>query len=191
MTRRRLLAGLVALLAGLMLLLAARGQRWLSWLVDALRPRLDPHAPTGPLSPEEMAAVVAFAEILVEGRPLSLVERGYVVEHVDERVRTQPGYLALYRASAAELDRVAATRFAPLSSETRLGVVLRHRLVVSDVRRRELFGLTRRSALALRALAVPDLLWGYYLSPAGWAVVGYATFPSRCADLVRYTMREP
>src|SRR2546422_7827598 len=31
--------------------------------------------------------------------------------------------------------------------------------------------------------ALPIFLAGYYGSPAGWAVVGYATFPGRCGDL--------
>ena len=34
----------------------------------------------------------------------------------------------------------------------------------------------------VRTRAVPDLIGGYYGSPAGWAVVGYQSFPGRCGD---------
>jgi hypothetical protein len=37
---------------------------------------------------------------------------------------------------------------------------------------------------------VRDLVGGYYNSPAGWAVVGYAHFPGRCGDLGRYVRPE-
>jgi len=43
---------------------------------------------------------------------------------------------------------------------------------------------------AIRTRAVPDLIGGYYGSPAGWAVVGYTTFPGRCEDLTRYVRAE-
>jgi len=42
----------------------------------------------------------------------------------------------------------------------------------------------------VREKAVPDLINGYWRSPAGWAAVGYGVFPGRCGDLTRYTRPE-
>ena len=42
-------------------------------------------------------------------------------------------------------------------------------------------------ASLVRTRVVPNLIAGYYASPAGWAVVGYDVFPGRCGDLARYT----
>ena len=43
---------------------------------------------------------------------------------------------------------------------------------------------------AVLTRAVKDLIGGYYSYPAGWATVGYDTFPGRCGDLMRYTRPE-
>ena len=41
--------------------------------------------------------------------------------------------------------------------------------------------------LAIRSRVIPDLIEGYWSSPAGWAAVGYTTFPGLCGSLARYT----
>jgi hypothetical protein len=48
----------------------------------------------------------------------------------------------------------------------------------------------RREELTVRALAVPELIAGYYRCAAGWAVVGYVAYPGRCGDPRRYTRAE-
>jgi hypothetical protein len=48
----------------------------------------------------------------------------------------------------------------------------------------------RRRAVAIERILVPDLIRGYYESAAGWALVGYSTFPGQCGDLASYTRAE-
>jgi hypothetical protein len=73
----------------------------------------------------------------------------------------------------------------------RATLVIRYHLGSSDVQPGEPLGPLPEQARAVRTQAVPDLIGGYYRSPAGWAVVEYRTFPGRCGDLARYTGPEP
>jgi len=189
-TRRsilQLLAGAAG--AALALLLLWRPQRLAQLVSLRFKPRLDATAP-GVLSKRETETIVAFAAILVEGRELDAQETSYVVEHVTDRAGKTPGYLALYRKTAGLLDRLAGAPFSSLPLEQRIGLMVRHRFTDRDVRIREYLRPWGRETLAVRALAVPDLVGGYYFSPAGWAAVGYRAFPSRCGDLTRYTRAE-
>jgi hypothetical protein len=189
-TRRRILQLLLgAAGAALALLVFWRPQRLAQLVSLRFRPSLDATAP-GVLSEREMRTIVAFTAVLVEGRELAAQEAGYVVEHVTDRAGNTPGYRALYRRTADLLDRLAGAPFADLQLESRAALLVRHRLTDSDVRIREYLLPWGREALAVRVLAVPDLIGGYYLSPAGWAAVGYEAFPSRCGDLTRYTSAE-
>lgn len=142
------------------------------------------------LSKGEMETIVAFAAVLVEGRELDPQEAGYVAEHVTDKAGKTPGYLALYRKTAGLLDRLAGAPFSSLSLEKRTDLMTRHGLTDYDVRIREYLLPWSRETLTVRALTVPDLIAGYYFSPAGWAAVGYRVFPSRCGDLMRYTGAE-
>ncbi len=63
-------------------------------------------------------------------------------------------------------------------------------LAASGVRPGEDLGRFPDEMRSLRTRAVPDLIGGYYASPAGWAAVGYDTFPGRCGELTRYTRPE-
>ena len=173
----------------LTLLLFWRPQRLARLVSLRFRPRLDATAP-GVLSEREMRTIVAFTAVLVEGRELAVPEAGYVVEHVTDRAGTTPGYLSLYRKTAGLLDRLAGAPFESLPLKQRASLMVRHRLTDSDVRIREYLLPWGREALAVRVLAVPDLIGGYYLSPAGWAAVGYEAFPGRCGNLTRYTSAE-
>ena len=190
MTRRRLLQiALVAL--GAMVILISWRPAWLAGaLARRLRPRLDSSSPTGLLSAQEIQTVVAFAEIVVGGRALAPVERGHVQEHIGERTQATPGYLALYRSTSVLLDSLAGGSFWALDRAGRAGIVSRHDLGNADVRIREYLWPFRRREQSVRALAVPDLVAGFYASPAGWALVGYTVFPGRPGDLVRYTKAE-
>ena len=190
MTRRSAFLAVGVGLAAVALWLFLRPwQRLWRW-AEALRPRLDASSPSGSLSEQEMKTVLAFGEVLVAGAVLPPAERGYLAEHIDDRTQRRPGYLSLYRATADTLDRLAQARFAALAVADRVGLMLRYRLTVPEVRAREHLLPFRRRELAIRALAVPDLIAGYYASPAGWGAVGYAVFPGRCSDLVRYTRAE-
>ena len=142
-----------------------------------------------PLSAAEMEDLVAFGEVLVEGRTLSPAERRYLVEHIagpDERA--SPEYLALYRTTVELLDRLAGRRFASLDIGERIALI-----VAPSPGCRRTGRATRTSGRSptklrvVRTRVVPDLIGGYYGSPAGWAVVGYDSFPGRCGDLTRYT----
>jgi len=189
-TRRRILQLLLGTAASVLALLVFwRPQRPAQLVSLRFRPRLDATAP-GVLSEREMRTMVAFTAVLVEGRELAVPEAGYVVEHVTDRAGKTPGYLSLYRKTAGLLDRLAGAPFESLPLKQRASLMVRHRLTDSDVRIREYLLPWDREALAVRVLAVPDLIGGYYLSPAGWAAVGYEAFPSRCGDLTRYTSAE-
>jgi hypothetical protein len=129
--------------------------------------------------------------VLVAGNAFSPDERGYLVDHIEDRVKRGGGYyLSLYRTTVGLLERLARTRFSDLDVAQRVALVTRHRLSSSDVRPRESLGAWPDDARAVRTRAVPDLIGGYYGSPAGWALVGYASFPGRCSDLARYTRPE-
>lgn len=191
MTRRRLLQ-LLGLVVGAIVaaLIAWRPWAFVRRIAAAIRPRLDLSSPTGALSPAELATVVAFGEILVDGGTLPPLARGYLVEHIDDRTRRSPGFLALYRTTAEVLDGLAGAPFSTLAADECARLTTDHRLTVADVTTRELLVPFSRQKLTVRTLAVPDLLLGYYASPAGWAVVGYEIFPGRCGDLTRYTRPE-
>jgi hypothetical protein len=88
------------------------------------------------------------------------------------------------------LERIAGRPFARLAIDERLELVSSHRLASSRVRSGEDPGEFSADLRALRTRVVPDLIKGYYGSPAGWAVVSYQTFPGRCGDLTRYTRAE-
>ncbi len=138
-----------------------------------------------------MENLVALAEVLVQGRALSASERADLVESINDRTLSTPGYLSLYRLTARLLDRLAQTRFPDLSLPQRAEIVLRHRLVPDgEPGTSSPPPSSSDPEAAVRVLAVPELIASYYRSPAGWAVVGYESFPGRCSDLVRYTRPE-
>jgi hypothetical protein len=133
-----------------------------------------------------MEDLVTFGEVLVEGRTLPPPERRYVIEHIEDRTIRSPEYLSLYRTAATTLDRLAGQRFATLDISARIELVSRHRLS-SPGGPGDDSAVVPADMQALRMRVVPDLTRGYYGSPAGWAAVGYESFPGRCGHLTRYT----
>ena len=170
MKRRLLLQGLIAILG------ATRAT------ADAIRPL--PRA--SQLSGAELQTLVAYGEVLVESRELSSAERGYLVEHIEQSVREHPETVARYKTTARLLDRLARARFATLDLDRRRALVTRHRLDARPVGGED----PADETLDIRTRVLPDLIEGYWASPAGWAAVGYTTFPGRCGDLARYTRPE-
>ena len=191
MTRRTLLRDLLVLLGidptGLTRPLSVRAADGVTQPVRAV---LDPPATTGLLSSTEMQDLIAFAEVLVEGRTLTSAERAYLAEHIEDRARRHPGYLSTYRTTLSALGRLAGGRLAHLGIGERLELVTQHRLAISQVRPGEDLGPFPEEMRTLRTRAVPDLIGGYYGSPAGWAAVGYSGFPGQCGDLTRYVRAE-
>jgi hypothetical protein len=143
-----------------------------------------------PLSAVELATLLAFGEVIVEGRALSPAERDELAERVEESARRNPDQLSSYRTAAATLDRLAGARFARLELSGRAKLVARHRLDVRIVQPDEDPGALGTEVRTVRTKTVPDLIDAYWSSPTGWAAVGYATFPGRCGDLSRYTRPE-
>ena len=189
-TRRTLIRGLVATF-GLVPPSAVEtfggragdARRWLA--------RASGEPETAPLTQAEIEVLVAFAEVLVEGRALLPVERGYLVDHITTRTTQGAGYyLSLYRTTVRFLDRLAGARFSSLDVAQRAALITRHRLAAGDVRPGEPPGPAPEEARAVRTRVVRDLIGGYYGSPAGWAAVGYDVFPGRCGELARYTRPE-
>jgi len=93
----------------------------------------------------------------------------------------------VYRLAVSVLDDAANGDFASRSLDERRRIVHRRNLHRHDVRARDWLWTIDRRSLAVRALAGRDLVAGYFLSPAGWALVGYDAFPGRCRDLGDYT----
>jgi hypothetical protein len=167
------------------LLLALGGEQ-----VSAALGRSPAESAPAALSPSDMRDLVAFAEVLVGGDALPSAEQGYVVDHIQEQVATGGDYhLDLYLTTVRLLARLSGSRFATLDLAERRALMARHRLGVSTVRPDE--GTVRGDVRTVRTRAAPDLIDGYYASPAGWAVVGYSAFPGRCGDLLRYTRPGP
>jgi len=144
----------------------------------------------GVLSNSDLEALVAFAEVLVNDRHLSAAERGYLVQHLEDRTAQSAEYVTLYRMTARTLDRLAGRRFSSLDLRERVEFVERHHLGDPRVSPDEDLGPFTDDVRTVRKRAASDLIAGYYASPAGWAAVGYATFPGRCGDLTRYTRPE-
>jgi hypothetical protein len=144
--------------------------------------------PTATLSASAIEDLLAFGELVVEGRIVSPVERRYLADHIEDRSQQELGYyVSLYLTTVKCLAKLAGARFSELDLDQRLALIARHRLMSSRVLPDEDLGLFPEDVRAVRTQVVPDLISGYYGSPAGWAVVGYDTFPGRCGDLARYT----
>jgi hypothetical protein len=144
----------------------------------------------GSLSPAEIEDLIAFAEIVVEGRPLAPAARADLLAHIEDRLERRPESVELYRTTVRLLERLAGRRFSALDAAARLELVGRHRLAVPDVRPSESLGRFADEVRTVRSRVVRDVIGGYYASPSGWAVVGYAVFPGRCGELTRYTRPE-
>jgi len=191
MTRRLALQGL---LLGLWSMATAAACRVTGGLrTPGERPERDATGPSSEsqkLSADEMATLLAFGEVIVEGRALSLAERDDLAERIEESARRNPDQLSSYRTTAGTLDRLAGARFARLEFRDRAELVARHRLDVRIVPPDEDLGAFGAEVQAVRTRTVPDLIDAYWGSPAGWAAVGYASFPGRCGDLSRYTRPE-
>jgi hypothetical protein len=190
MNRRRLLQGLaLSLWSGP----AAAAQRLPGRLRLGQRHGLD-GASTGSagqptLSAGEIESLLALGEVVAQGRVLLPAERAHLADEIGESTRVMPDRLSRYRMAAGFLDRLAPVSFARLPFYERAELVGRHldgRDVPDD-------GLLPFAAEAreVRAKVVPDLIDAYWRSPAGWAAVGYVTFPGRCGDLARYTRPDP
>jgi hypothetical protein len=143
------------------------------------------------LSAAELEDLVALGEVVVEGRRLSPVERAHLVDHIETRVRVNAWYLSLYRGTVELVNQLAGSRVSALDIAERLVLVTRHRLATADIGPDEDLGPWPERARDVRTRAVPDLIGGYYGSPVGWGIVGYAAFPGACGDLTRYTRPEP
>ena len=190
MTRRLLLQGLL-----LSLTLWSRAAAAACWLSGRLQTAGEPLAadpiPSSPettgLSAAELESLVGFGEVLVAGRTLLPTERDQLVEHITGSTQGSPDALTLYRTTTALLDRLAGGPFARLEITERIELIGRHRLDVRGILADADIAHLGPDAKAVRERAVPDLINGYWRSPAGWAAVGYGTFPGRCGDLTRYT----
>jgi hypothetical protein len=180
-TRRRLLQRLLVLLgigpAGLTMPLPAHTAEVAST--------------AGPLSPAHIEDLVAFTEVLVGDRTLSAAEREFLREHIDDRLQRTPGYVDVYRTTVTTLERLAGQPFVRLAPAERVALVARLGLGAPPSSEADAPTPYSDELRIIRKRAVEDLIGGYYNSPAGWAAVGYQTFPGRCGDLTRYTRAEP
>jgi hypothetical protein len=142
------------------------------------------------LSPGEVDALVALAEVLADGRVLGAAERRDLAAALEHAVRLDPTRRALHRTTARVLERVGGRGFAGLGHDERVALVKRHRL---DLRTRaaDEDPPADPEIQTVRARAVPDLIGTYWASAPGWTALGYQAFPGRCGDLTRYTRPGP
>jgi hypothetical protein len=147
-------------------------------------------APSSRLSDSDLEDLVAFAELLVEGRALSPVERDSLIRSIAEHIAREPEYLGLCRTTVSLLRGMAGRRFSSLDMTERIELMTRHRLNSPDAPPEGDLGPVADAARAVRTRARRDLIADYYNSPAGWAAIGYDVFPGRCGDLARYTRPE-
>ncbi len=175
------------------LLILASGPAWLAGCMararDIVSPGVVPAAKTGALSTAEMDTLIAFGEVIVEGRTLAPTERRILADYIEDRTEKSAEHLWLYRMAASTLDRAAGRQFASLGLWERRELIEREGLGGRRAQSEADLGVPA-TLRALWTRTVPDLIRGYYRSAAGWAVVGYETFPGRCGDLMRYTRRE-
>jgi hypothetical protein len=192
MTRRFLLQGL---LLSLLSRVAAAVQQVTDGLrVGEQRPAWvakDAAPGSTALSPAETENLLAFGDVIVEGRALSQTEHDYLAQHIQDSTSRIPGQLECYRRAAALLDRLAGKRFSGLSFVDRSQLIERYQLGARVISLGTDPVPSEPDARMIRGRIVPDLIRGYWSSPAGWAAVRYATFPGRCGDLTRYTRAEP
>jgi hypothetical protein len=136
-----------------------------------------------------MESLLALGEVVVQGRVLLPAERAHLAEEIEESIRVKSDRLSLDRMAAGFLDRLAPVPFAGLPFDERAHLVGRY-LDGRDTSGDAVLPFAAE-AREVRAKVVPDLIDAYWRSPAGWAAVGYATFPGRCGDLARYTRPDP
>ena len=165
--------------------------RWLAGFIPArwLAPTwvaADESALAPPLSASELDALVAFGEVIVDGRPLTEETRAALVEIIAETLRRAPDQVGQYRNAARLLERLAGGRLDAMDLASRAALIARHRLDVLMVPDESV----PEDARFVRTSLARQLIAAYWQSAAGWAAVGYQTFPGRCGDLTRYTRRE-
>jgi hypothetical protein len=142
------------------------------------------------LSAQEMQSLLAFGEVVVEGRVLSPDERRQFAEQIEDWAQSLPDQLADYRAAVRLLDRLAGQPFSSLEITDRIQLLSRHRLDTGAASVALDPAPIGAEAQIVRSRVVPALIEGYWSSPAGWAAIGYRTFPGRCGDLTRYAHSE-
>ena len=144
----------------------------------------------GRLSSAELDELIAFAELLVEGRPLTRAGREVLVAEIEARGTRDADSITLYRKTVELLRSLAGRPFSALDISARRALIAKHKLDSSDVRPGDELGPFAEDVTAVRTEALRLLISDYYGSSAGWAAVGYQVFPGRCGDLTRYTRRE-
>lgn len=159
-------------------------------ILRIIKPRLKSSSQTGILSNGEKETIIAYAEVLVKEKGLTIEERKYITEHIDYRTQNTPGYLSLYRSTASLLNRLTKSNFPALDLNERVTAVISNHLISHHVKGWEYLNPFQRQELTIRVYVVPDIIKGFYSSPAGWAVVGYEKFPGICSNLFLYTQSE-
>jgi len=157
------------------------------WFLPASVRAEEPASTAPSLSASELDTLVAFGEVIVDGRRLTQDARTALVAAIAETLRRSSDEVERYRGAARLFDRLAVGRLGALDLTDRAALIARHRLdarIIADESISE-------EARFVRTDLARELIVAYWQSAAGWAAVGYQTFPGRCGDLTRYTRREP
>ena len=135
---------------------------------------LDPTAPTGALSSQERATLLALASLVLPSA--SDRHQAFTSAYVDAQARTVPGALAAYRSAVALLDDRSGGRFTARSADAQLATL--ERILPSYAGRDRLARwrarlLRAESDRRLHELVVRDLVAAFYRSPEGWRRAGH------------------
>lgn len=156
---------------------------------------LDDSSGVGELDEATLGAVAALGDVLMPSRLVGDPEAQRTMQDVaHELAREIPGYRLEFARAAALLDAQSQSRhgldFAALPLEARRALVdeiLRPMLQASPVGRRLRRLLPGGQEIArLWRFVAQGLLIGFYSSPLGWRLVGYAFPPGACAGLADY-----
>jgi hypothetical protein len=156
---------------------------------------LDESSGVGDLDEATLGAIAALGDVLMPSRLVGNPEAQQTMRDVaHELARDVPGYRLELDRAAALLDAQSRSRhgldFATLPLEARRSLVdeiLTPMLQASPVGRRLRRLLPGGQEVArLWRFVAQGLLVGFYSSPLGWRLVGYAFPPGACAGLADY-----
>lgn len=200
MNRRRFLkwmvVGAVFSLASLYIL-KSRYRRITQIFKDYLSPRLNTDSPRGRLKEDDVKNIIALAEVLILKDETLDADEIWVRNFVNNKTENEPGYLFEYQNGVRLLDRITRNlkgehmKFHELPMDIRN--ILLHQNFGMDGSldkiffRLQFFTHLGKLKIYFWYFVIKELLYDFYSSPYGWAVVGYTSYPGVPGNPREYT----